>query len=143
MNSAVAPGLPVILNTKWQNQQPLSSTNTQIVSMPFNLATANTASIQVFTDGGCAVNYTFQVTNLPANIGKYGVSINGLTTRDDTFTSKHWDTTPNGTGTIAAGGAAVQTLLLPTSVFRHGRLLFAWGSGGSGNIVAVIGTTEA
>lgn len=143
MNSAVAPGLPVIYNSKWQNQSPLSAGNPQVITLPFNLSTANTVSAQIFSDGGCAINYSFQVTNLPSNLLKYGVSINGLSTRDDSYASKHWDTTPNGTGTIASGATAIQTLLLPTSVFRHGRLLLSWSAGGSGNVVVIIGTTES
>lgn len=144
MNNAISPGLPLIYSSAWQTQSPLSASNPTVISQVFSLAASSSALVQVFTDGGCSVDYTFQITTLPLDIKRFGFTINGAGTRDDSVGSPHWDVTPNGTGTIDGSTPAkrIQTLLLSTSLFRHGRVIFKYNSGGSGKITAILGTSE-
>lgn len=139
-------GMSVLYSTAWPGNAPISSTNTQLLAVPIALQYANGISVQIISDGGAAIDYRFQVTDLPANMIQYGTPINGATMRDDTYASPHWVTTANGAGTIAAGPAVSQILLLSMSVYRQGRLTFAWTptntAGATGNFAAVCRTLE-
>jgi hypothetical protein len=142
MNNAISPGLPLIYTSAWQTQQPLSGSNPTVISQVFSLSAAESAVVQIFTDGGCSVDYIFQVTTLPLNINRFGFTINGAISRDDSVGSPHWDVTSTGTIDGSTPAKRIQTLLLSTSLFRHGRVIFKYNSGGSGKLVAILGTTE-
>lgn len=140
MNYCSGPGLQVVYDSAWASESDLSAANPTVITIPFRLANATGASVQIFSDGGAAFDYKFQVTNLPRNIIQYGSRVNGATQRDETASSTHWDTTPNGAGSVSSGPSCT-TLTLSTSIFREGRIVIE-RVGGAGKIFAVLATAE-
>lgn len=114
----------------------LATGNTNLISIPFNLADMQTASVQIISNGGAKINYMFQVTNIPLSITEYGRNILGQTVRDDSYASPMWST-------IATSGFVNSTtpstiITLAVSCHADGRVLFSWDSGNTAGTTASI-----
>ena len=127
-------GLTVIYNSVAAGA-PIAAGNTNIVTVPFTLATTKQGSIMIMTDGGAIIDYGIQVTNLPSVFmaGKDQVKIwNNQTTRDDAYNSGHW--TRQASGSIQAQGGVTQNVMAMLNFTSHafGRVQLAWNTGNTG-----------
>lgn len=131
------PGLGLLYSSYWSTQSPISAANTSVVSDAFGLGYSEGGSIQIKSDGGAAINYTLQVTDIPERLSKEQFGSKNLV-RDDSLTSTDWEIPTNGSGTITAGPAAGVLLVLNQSKFLYARLILTYASGGSANAYALI-----
>lgn len=114
----------------------LATGNTNLISMPFNLADMQTASVQIISDGGAKVNYMFQVTNIPLSITEYNKTILGKPARDDSYTSPMWSTISTSGFVNSTTPSTIITLAV--SCHADGRLLLSWDSGNSAGTSAYV-----
>jgi len=129
-------GLAVLYNSQAAPMAPIASGNSNVVSYLATLNYAKVTAFQINTDGGASVDYKIQMTLHPYTYGQYGLNFFGSATRDDSANSAAWTTVK--TGTIASGAAANDLVVVASSCFRDGRIVFTWSAGNTPGTTAKV-----
>ena len=128
----------VIFDTSEAGVGALATGNNNLVSRIIDCRYCKQLSVQIITDGGAKVNWSFQVTNLSPTLTQIGRTLFGVGgNRDDTFASNSWNAV--STGQIAAGAGNQSAIAaLGTSVHRAARVTLNWDATNGGGTTAKV-----
>lgn len=138
MPQSIGIGLGCLLDSTDANHQPLSSSNTTVVSVPESLRFAVSSSMQIVTDGGAVVNWAVQVTNFSGNFGRAvnNKILGNVFARDDSYASNMWSTVASGV--LAKNVGTLQGALMTLGVCAHhdARVILQYDPGNTGGATA-------